>query len=250
MGNMWNCIILDTQIKDGKKVCSILRNDVKVIEDIPAEQFDNYLARMEKEAKKAGKTIDQYLDDLLGRVFVLGRKFDEHIEKGHITIEIVNGKLPKKIKVRGKFQPNPDYIVEEYRYILGEGRSQSSITPPYQARIKGAGGSHIIAKINNQLIRIVESGTHVLPSGETIRIATIKYWIEEKRIWKLKDDIHTFFPSNWNLEKIRSVVEEASKNITFKQGNKFRGITKNGIQIEFYIDLKTRELSTAYIYLK
>lgn len=249
MGNIKKCLKLDTKIKDDKKVCSILRNEVKIAEDIPAEQIDNYFARMEKEAKKAGKTLDRYLDDLLEQVFVLGRKFDEHIEKGHITIQIVNGKLPKKIKVKGKLQPNPDYIVEEYRYLLGEGRSQSSITPPYQARIKGSGGSHIITKINNQLIRIVESGTHVLPSGETIRIATIKYWIEEKRIWKLKDDIHTFFPSKWNLEKIKSVVKEATQNAKCISGNKYIGKTKDGIMIEFYIDLKTRDVITAYIKL-
>jgi len=37
-------------------------------------------------------------------------------------------------------------------------------------------------------------------------------------------------------------------NITFRQGNKYRGITKQGIEIEFYIDSKTREITTAFIY--
>ncbi|WEK69008.1 MAG: EndoU domain-containing protein [Candidatus Chryseobacterium colombiense] len=244
---MKKCIKLGTEIKNGEKVCYILRNDVKIAENIPAEQIDNYFVRMEKEAKKNKQTLDQYLDNLLETVFILGRKFDEHIEVGHITIEIVNSKIPKKIKVKGKLRPNPDYIIEEYKYILGKGRSQSSIKPPYQARIKGSGGSHIIGKINNQFVRIVESATHVIPSGETIRIATIKYWIEEKRIWKLKDDIHTFFPSNWNLEKIRHVVNEASGNIIEKQGNRVVGKTKNGIKIEMRIDLETREVLTAYI---
>ncbi|OVE54725.1 EndoU domain-containing protein [Chryseobacterium mucoviscidosis] len=113
------------------------------------------------------------------------------------------------------------------------------------------GGFHILNKLNNKLVRIAENlGTKVLPTGETVHLAKIEYWIKEMGKWDLKKDTHTFFPSKWDINKIKKVVQEASENITFKQGNKYRGITKQGIEIEFYISPETREITTAYIYFK
>ncbi|AZA55510.1 EndoU domain-containing protein [Chryseobacterium sp. G0201] len=71
--------------------------------------------------------------------------------------------------------------------------------------------------------------------------------MEELGDFKIKKDKHTFFPKEWDLEKIKSVVKEASENITFSDGNKFQGITKNGVKLEFYIDKNTREIHTAFI---
>ncbi|WP_082498288.1 EndoU domain-containing protein [Chryseobacterium sp. Leaf180] len=74
--------------------------------------------------------------------------------------------------------------------------------------------------------------------------------MEELGEFTIKKDKHTFFPKQWDLEKIKRIVKEASENITFSDGNKFQGMTKNGIEIEFFIDKNTREIQTAYIIFK
>jgi hypothetical protein len=43
---------------------SIIRNDVAIIDDIPADKLDDVLADIEKMAKEANKKLDDYLDDL------------------------------------------------------------------------------------------------------------------------------------------------------------------------------------------
>ncbi|MDQ0592025.1 hypothetical protein QFZ37_000394 [Chryseobacterium ginsenosidimutans] len=64
MGNMWNCIIFETQIKDGEKLCTLKNKEGTIIyyEDIPEEKFDELLDNIEKKAKKEGKTANEYLD--------------------------------------------------------------------------------------------------------------------------------------------------------------------------------------------
>lgn len=66
MGNLWNCIILDTKVKDGKKVCSIKNKDgnITYFDDIPEESLDDFIRDIEIKAKKQGKTANEYLDEL------------------------------------------------------------------------------------------------------------------------------------------------------------------------------------------
>ncbi|MCX8533515.1 EndoU domain-containing protein [Chryseobacterium luquanense] len=186
-----------------------------------------------KQLKEMGKDAAiKYLDDLLDGIFIIGRRFEQHIEDGHIRI--------KKYKA--------DNLVEEYEYLASKGGKVAESGFNYSPTV---GGFHILNKLNNKLVRIAENlGTKVLPTGETVRLAKIEYWIKEMGKWVLKKDTHTFFPSKWDINKIKKVVQEASENITFKQGNKYRGITKQGIEIEFYISTETREITTAYIYFK
>ncbi len=47
----------------------------------------------------------KYLDDLLEGIFIIGRRFEEHIEDGHIRI--------KKYKAEN--------LVEEYEYLASRG---------------------------------------------------------------------------------------------------------------------------------
>ena len=92
--------------------------------------------------------------------------------------------------------------------------------------------------------------TRRIPTGETVRITKIEYWVEElnpPNKWVYKDTPHTFFPSGWDIEKVKKVVKEATENIIENNGNRYIGTSKEGIRIEFIIDLKTRELQTAYI---
>lgn len=67
MGNLWNCIILDTKVKDGKKVCSIKNKEgnITYFDDIPEESLDDVVKDIEAKAKKKGKTANEYLDDLV-----------------------------------------------------------------------------------------------------------------------------------------------------------------------------------------
>lgn len=64
MGNMWNCIIFDTKIKDGEKLCTLKNKEgtITYFDDIPEEKFDNLLDDIEKKAKKEGKTANEYLE--------------------------------------------------------------------------------------------------------------------------------------------------------------------------------------------
>lgn len=186
-----------------------------------------------KKLKNMGKDdAVKYLDDLLEKIFIIGRRFEQHIEDGHIRI--------KKYKA--------DNLVEEYEYLASKGGRAAERGYNYSPTV---GGFHILNKLNNKLVRIVENlGTKVLPTGETVRLSKIEYWIEEAGKWKPKTDIHTFFPSKWDINKIKKVVEEACKNIIEKEGNRFVGKTKNGILIEMRVDLTTREVKTAYIVFK
>lgn len=67
MGNIWNCIKLDTEIlEDGKKVCSIQNKEgtVTYIDNIAEEDIPNFIRDTEAKAKKQGKTANEYLDEL------------------------------------------------------------------------------------------------------------------------------------------------------------------------------------------
>jgi len=186
-----------------------------------------------KKLKEMGEEAAvKYLDDLLEGIFIIGRRFEEHVEDGHIRI--------KKYKAEN--------LVEEYEYLASRGGKAAERGFNYSPTV---GGFHILNKLNNKLVRIAENlGTKVLPTGETVRLAKIEYWIQEMGKWVLKKDTHTFFPSKWDINKIKKVVQEASENAKQIMGNKYQGISKEGIEIEFYINENTREIRTAYIIFK
>ena len=85
--------------------------------------------------------------------------------------------------------------------------------------------------------------------GEKVFEGLVEFYVKELKTWS-KPKLSTFFPKKWSEEKIRKVIEEAAMNIVYKDGNLYKGVTKKGIRIEFRLDLKTREISTAYITFK
>jgi hypothetical protein len=190
-----------------------------------------------------------YLENLLNKVFIIGRHFLEHIEQGHISIQILDPRAAVNIiSATGERIKNPARLIREYAYTVGRGSPPTTFRG-FQASWKSVGGSHLLSKLDNRLINIVENiGTRVIATGESVRFAKIDYWVEELGKWVRKDEIHTFFPRRWDINKVQEVVKEATQNIVFKNGNKYRGITKKGVEIEFYIDEITRELQTAYIH--
>ncbi|WGH74763.1 EndoU domain-containing protein [Tenacibaculum tangerinum] len=137
------------------------------------------------------------------------------------------------------------------------GRSANGLAQGRVYKIKSWGGTHFLTNIDNINVRIASpkstlSGniaTYKLPTGETVRKVQLEYYIEETNTWKLKNDASTMWPKSWDIHKIKEVIKEASNNILEFNGiNKFRGLSKEGYEIEFYIDGLTNEITTAYLY--
>ncbi|WP_439480131.1 hypothetical protein [Chryseobacterium aquaticum] len=52
MKDIEKCLKLATEIKDGEKACSILRNDVRIADGIPEKDLEKYVENLKKEARK------------------------------------------------------------------------------------------------------------------------------------------------------------------------------------------------------
>ena len=85
-----------------------------------------------------------------------------------------------------------------------------------------------------------------LPTGEKVYSGLVEFWVKELNQWKPKDLPSTFFPKNWSEDKIRKIVEEATTNIYYNDRNLYRGVTKQGIKIEFRVNPVTKEITTSY----
>ncbi len=199
--------------------------------------------------KRKGDELVKYLDSLaeIG-VIKFSKRAEEHLKHGHIRIAIVDGSVPKKLP---DGSPNPAHTIEKYEYRPGKGRSKSSINRRHTPRVDATSGAHVLKNLNNKYIRIFENlEIRKLPTGETVRIAKIQYWIEELGQWMTKDGFHAFWPQSWSADKIKKVIFEAAENIAYKSGNQFVGKTSNGITIEFYVNKATKEIETAFITFK
>jgi len=65
--------------------------------------------------------------------------------------------------------------------------------------------------------------------------------------WIPKTRQSTFFPRNWNDEKILREVENAFRNRVHTSGNTYRGLSSEGITIEMYLKTDgTREIISAF----
>lgn len=161
-----------------------------------------------------------------------------HINYGEVTITKVNSRLPKN---------DPKWIVEKYSYRPGSGvKSKSGFN-----YLVNPSGMHNFNNLN-KFVRLV--GKPILkgklPSGAKVYECEVEFFVKEINGWKRKDTISTFFPKSWTKTKIRKVVEEAMQNIHIVDRNRRIGITKDGTEIEFWINLQTREVETAYIIFK
>ncbi len=158
----------------------------------------------------------------------------QHINYGHVRIKKINPKLPKT---------DPKRIIEEYKYTPKRGKKGGG---KFNYQII-AGGMHNLNNLNKYVRlkgKLMLLGK--LPTGEKVYEGMVEFYISELKQWS-KAKKSTFFPKKWSKNKIRAVVQEASMNIIFKKGNKYVGKTKNGIQIEFRLNLDTREIETAFI---
>jgi hypothetical protein len=158
----------------------------------------------------------------------------KHINYGEIRIQKINPKLSKK---------DPKRVLEVYSYTPKNGKIGKTGVQ-YKSIV---GGMHNLNNLN-RYVRLVGKLELVgkLPSGEKVYKGIVEFWIKEQKKWSIPKT-STFFPKKWSEGKIRKVIEEASMNITFKDRNRYIGITNEGIQIEMWINQKTKEIETAYI---
>lgn len=251
------CIV---PVKENKKYNLVTEKSGEVLDTgLTAKQASKKMAEYENEAKKAAMSLDQYLSELINfrrfgfKIFKFARRFDDHLEFGHITIQIVN--RPKRLP-DGSL--NPNYLGEIYEYVIGKGgRTRADILSNQNFIVKNWGGSHNFKNIDNVNVRVATpkeslSGniaSFKLPTGETVRKVQLEYYIKEINTWKLKGDPTTMWPSSWDLTKIKSVIKEATENIYKHIPDKrlFRGITQEGYKVEFYINPITKEIETAYL---
>ncbi|MEE1897969.1 EndoU domain-containing protein [Flavobacterium rakeshii] len=165
-----------------------------------------------------------------------------HINYGEIRIKKLNPNFAKN---------DPAYVVEEYSYsTTNRGRGGKSPLKKfvYEVEVTGMRSLNNLNKYIKLMGELELLGK--LPTSEKIYSGKVQYWIKELNQWKVKKMASTFFPKKWSEVKIRSVIQEASMNIQVKQGNRFVGMTKQGILIEFRVDAASGEITTAYIKLK
>ncbi len=161
----------------------------------------------------------------------------QHINYGHVRVKKINPKLPKN---------DPKRIIEEYKYTPKRGKKGGGKFN-YQIFV---GGMHNLNNLNRYVrlqgeLKLLGK----LPTGEKVYEGMVGFYISELKQWStIKKS--TFFPKKWSENKIKAVIEEASMNIILKKWNKYVRITKNGIQIEFRLNLDTREIETAFITLE
>ncbi|MEL1244674.1 EndoU domain-containing protein [Flavobacterium sp. DGU11] len=168
-----------------------------------------------------------------------------HLNYGEIRIKKIDPKRTNK---------DPGWILEEYSYNVSR-TGTGGKTPLKKFNYKvTVGGVHNLnnlsryMRIKGGLKELKLAGK--LPTGEKVYKGLVEFWVKELKAWKPKDLASTFFPKSWPEEKIRKVIQEASLNIYFRDRNLYRGITKEGIKIEFRVSPQTGEITTAYITFK
>ncbi|WP_298309966.1 EndoU domain-containing protein [uncultured Aquimarina sp.] len=228
----------------------------EILTEIKPKQIEKKLRQIKEEARKTNQKASDYMDGLAKResnfkrfgfkVFKFSSRFIDHLKFGHIRIKVVDGSVPKRL---ADGSANPAFIRNEYDYLPGSGRPQSSFMSPLQPKVQTVGGLHILKNIDNNITRIVENvGTFKLPTGEVIRKVKIEFWVEETQRWMLKKGASTMWPKSWTIDKIQKTILEASNNVISYDGiNKFKGKTKDGLFIEYFVDKRTKEIETGYI---
>ncbi|KQS93006.1 hypothetical protein [Chryseobacterium sp. Leaf394] len=183
MGNILNCIKLDTKIvDDGKKVCSILRNDVKIVEGIPEKDLEKYIEKIEKEAKKALKSLDDYLDEL------------SHIK---------NGNKVSGIKFFTKWFD--EISLENFLKLWGEKKLRQAI----QNRIRHPGGLH-------EWLMVSRADTFKKWNVSMVEIKNLRTKIEHV-IFKNPPGVHGGLGSTTAHNEILELIDSSKDFKSFKK---------------------------------
>lgn len=243
-------------IKTDGDTVSIVHKGEEIVTGIPDKNIGKVIDDLESEAKDLGISIEKHLDNVAKensnlkrfgfKAFKFSSKLINHIKFGHIRVKIVNTNLPKKLP---NGDPNPNFIAEVYEYSIGRGgRLPQNLLPNQAYKIDAVGGAHFLKELDPSIVRIVENiFTKKLPTGETIRQVKLDIFVKELNAWKFKQSPSTMWPKNWSIDKVKHKISEATENIIEYHNRRFVGKTEDGIMIEFYIDILTKEIQTAYI---
>lgn len=223
----------ETTLRLIKDIISLLEKGAKAIEEF-LQNIWKKIADWFVENKKAFIKRLTLVNDATELIKLYTLNTAKHINYGEIRIQKINPKLSKK---------DPKRILEEYNYTPKKGKIGKTGVQ-YKSII---GGMHNLNNLNRyvRLVGKLELAGK-LPTGEKVYKGLVEFWIKEQKKWSIPKT-STFFPKKWSEEKIRKVIEEASMNIMFKDRNRYIGITNEGIQIEMWINQKTKEIETAYI---
>lgn len=207
MGNMWNCIIFDTKIKDGEKLCTLKNKEgtITYFEDIPEEKFDDLLDDIEKKAKKEGKIANEYLE-VIRREQIYAKHASKFLQKFHMHFD---GELILR-KVGDLYE------------------------------VAGAGGhNHLVIGHNIQVRRYLTNPIDDVPFDTLINI---RY---KNGQWIDKVAKSSMFPINWDIKRVKeeiALVYDAMlesgifESVKMHRSPQFRAFDSSGkfkIKIEF-----------------
>lgn len=233
MGNMWNCIILDTKVKDGKKVCSIKNKDgnITYFDDVPEDSLDDLVKDIEAKAKKEGKTANEYLDNVYRK-----------------------SSLKEFIKEFGK-----EFMEKLRKHRNGEIKISEKIDALGQKRIRKTGiGGHSYQAVRDDLLKIKGDTIPPNPKDDEPFVAMLKMFDKDNptaegfinknnstiRIdGKQQRGAATMFPKNWNEARIEEEIAFAYKN-KIKTDSKIQ----NNVLVENYVGKANTGMEIEFIY--
>lgn len=188
------------------------------------KEIDELVERLKKMPDTDAKT---FIDELIilrshSKPRQFSVNYEDHVLRGEIEIRIIHNNNKKNVK-------------ETYKYATGKGgKNADQITPPWQAKVD-VSGVHSHRYIDNKNLKISSiDDVKKLHTGESIEIVQIEFYIKELGKWKKKKDPSTMWPKSWSINKIQQVTKEASENIRWSYKSKYRGISKEGYEVEFF----------------
>jgi Bacterial EndoU nuclease len=148
-------------------------------------------------------------------------------------------KLVKKIPIKKlrKLVKKSKTVVAKVVKIAKE-ITPKTIKHIFEGEINKAGkatGVHHIDAIRGGTARIVPGTVQSGPNGLYKAIVEVKdttgKWIRKSG----NKGYSSFFPDNWDKQKVLEEITHAFNNKVFDTGNTWKGLTSNGIEIEMYI---------------
>ena len=211
--------------KDAESIAKTVQRKYPVFKKIEVVDRDGYLDylyevnpkdRVPKESKR--KASEPEVDM-------------EHILEGTVTHKITFKGLhyiPPEIKDFDKQELTPQILDELVKY---EGKNGFSL---HKVLIANVSGVHYKYASGYQFIE-----GRVYGPQKAFK-ARIKIYDPIKKEYKVKSAVeNSFYPYNWTPEKIKQAVLSAWDNQFFQEGNRWRGHSKSGLNIEGFIDQET-----------
>jgi hypothetical protein len=214
--------------KDAESIARTVQRKYPVFKKIEVVDRDGYLdylyevnpkARVPKESKR--KASEPEVDM-------------EHILEGTVTHKVTFKGLhdiPPEIKDFDKQELTPQILDELVKY---EGKNGFSL---HKVLIANVSGVHYKYASGYQFIE-----GRVYGPQKAFK-ARIKIYDPIKKEYKVKSTKeNSFYPYNWKPEKIKQAILSAWNNQFWQEGNKWKGYSKFGLEIEGFINQETGKI--------